>query len=92
MALSLSLEEWLRLDAKIIGDEDYSREQILKILAAHHAKCSDLVGGRLTREIHCNDLSGSKCGLLGNNLTIALTVQLRDPFQTMNLWACQCLL
>lgn len=81
MALSLSLEEWLRLDAKIIGDEDYSREQILKILAAHHAKCSDLVGGRLTREIHCNDLSGSKCGLLGNNLTIALTVQLRDPFR-----------
>ncbi|KAL6293422.1 protein PLASTID MOVEMENT IMPAIRED 1-RELATED 1 [Prunus yedoensis var. nudiflora] len=38
------MEELLRLDAKISGDEDYKRDQILNILAAHHAKCSDLVG------------------------------------------------
>ncbi|VVA25486.1 PREDICTED: PLASTID MOVEMENT IMPAIRED 1-RELATED [Prunus dulcis] len=44
MAPSLPLEELLRLDAKISGDEDYKRDQILYILAAHHAKCSDLVG------------------------------------------------
>lgn len=81
MDLSLSLEEWLRLDAKIIGDEDQSREQLLKIIAAHGAKCTDLIGGRLTEDMNCSDLSGRNFGFLGNNLTIALMVQLRDPLR-----------
>lgn len=81
MGLSLSLEEWLRLDAKIIGDEEQSREQLLKILAAHDAKCTDLIGGRLTEDMNCSDLSGRIFGFLGNNLTITLMVQLRDPLR-----------
>ncbi|XP_040365727.1 protein PLASTID MOVEMENT IMPAIRED 1-RELATED 1 isoform X1 [Rosa chinensis] len=79
--LSLSLEEWSRLDANIRGDEDQSREQFLKILAAHDAKCTDLVDEILTEDGSCSDLSGRNCGVLGNNLTIALMVQLRDPFR-----------
>ncbi|KAM1012886.1 hypothetical protein ACFX13_043664 [Malus domestica] len=81
IALSLPLDEWLRLDAKIISDEDHSRERLLKILAAHHAKYTDLVDGNLTQETNCSGLSGRNCGLLGDNLTIALMVQLRDPFR-----------
>ncbi|XP_050127918.1 protein PLASTID MOVEMENT IMPAIRED 1-RELATED 1-like isoform X2 [Malus sylvestris] len=81
LALSLSLDEWLRLDATIINDEDHSRDQMLKILAAHHAKYTDLIDGNLTQDTNCSDLSGRKCGLLGDNLTIALMVQLRDPFR-----------
>ncbi|KAL6216828.1 hypothetical protein ACLB2K_010046 [Fragaria x ananassa] len=81
MDLSLSLEEWLRLDAKLIADENQSREQLLKIIAAHDATYTDLVGGSLTEDRSCSDLSGRNCGFLGNSLTIAVMVQLRDPFQ-----------
>ncbi|XP_050364441.1 protein PLASTID MOVEMENT IMPAIRED 1-RELATED 1 [Argentina anserina] len=81
MDLSISLEEWLRLDAKIIADKNQSREQLLKILAAHDATYIDMVGGSLIEDWSCSDLSVGKCGFLGDNVTIALMVQLRDPFR-----------
>ncbi|KAF2304074.1 hypothetical protein GH714_026875 [Hevea brasiliensis] len=57
MGLSLTLDEWMRLDSGDIGDEDQIRER-------RHGKGS-----------------GRKCGLLGNNFTVALMVQLRDPLR-----------
>lgn len=81
--LSIPLEEWLRVDAGNTGDEnkDINSERILKILAAHHAKCIDLESGSLKKDVNWHEESGRKCGLLGNNLTIAHFVQLRNPFR-----------
>lgn len=79
--LSVTLDEWLRLDAGNIGEEDHDNEHILKILAAHRAECIDLISRRLTEDVNQHKSCHMKCGLLGNNLTVALTVQLRDPLR-----------
>ena len=81
MSLSITLDEWLRLDSGIICDEDHISERASKILAAHHAKCMDLVSGRLKRDGKWGKASGRRRGMLENNFTIALIVQLRDPFR-----------
>ncbi|XP_027368749.1 protein PLASTID MOVEMENT IMPAIRED 1-RELATED 1-like [Abrus precatorius] len=52
MGLSLTLDEWMRLDSGDIDDIDNIRKS-----------------------------PGSKGGLLGNNFTVALMVQLRDPLR-----------
>ncbi|CAK7352866.1 unnamed protein product [Dovyalis caffra] len=80
LPLSITLEEWLRLDAGIIGEEDQVDEHTIRILAAHHAKCIDF-NGRFTRDIKWGKASGGKHGLLGNNLTVALKILLRDPLR-----------
>ncbi|KAK9273027.1 hypothetical protein L1049_017834 [Liquidambar formosana] len=79
--LSITLDEWLRLDARIINDEDHISEHTLKILTAHHAKCTDMFNRRLTRDREWGEAYGGKYGLLGNNLTVAFMVQLRDPLR-----------
>ncbi|PON95977.1 EEIG1/EHBP1 N-terminal domain containing protein [Trema orientale] len=81
--LSMTLKEWLRVDAGNIGDEieDINSQQILKILAAHNARCIDLDSGSLKQDFNLHEVSGRKCGLLGNDLTIAHLLQLRDPFR-----------
>ncbi|KAH7574410.1 hypothetical protein JRO89_XS03G0292900 [Xanthoceras sorbifolium] len=81
MDFSITLDEWSKLDGGIIGDEDPISEHTIKILAAHHAKCIDLVSGTLTRHLDWYKTSGKTHGLLGNNLTIAHTVLLRDPLR-----------
>ncbi|XP_055820378.1 protein PLASTID MOVEMENT IMPAIRED 1-RELATED 1-like isoform X2 [Solanum dulcamara] len=72
--LSVSLDEWLRLDAGDFSNiPDETKERITKILAAHNVKSVDL------------DRSGLETGEerpeLCNNLTLALRVQLRDPLR-----------
>ncbi|KAK8503142.1 hypothetical protein V6N13_025900 [Hibiscus sabdariffa] len=69
MSLSLTLDEWIRLDHGDFRDEDQPSERTSKILAAHHATSLDLIG------------RGRKCGLLGNNFTVALMVQLHNPIR-----------
>ncbi|KAK2644947.1 hypothetical protein Ddye_020142 [Dipteronia dyeriana] len=81
MDLSITLDEWSKLDGGIIGDDDQISECTVKILAAHHAKCIDLVSETLTRHPDWFKTSGKTHGLLGNNLTIALMVLLRDPLR-----------
>ncbi|GKV25762.1 hypothetical protein SLEP1_g35156 [Rubroshorea leprosula] len=76
MGLSLTLDEWMRLDSGEIDDEDQISEQTSKILAAHHANSLDFIRGRSK-----GGKRGKKCGLLGNNFTVALMVQLRDPLR-----------
>ncbi|XP_057960106.1 protein PLASTID MOVEMENT IMPAIRED 1-RELATED 1-like isoform X2 [Malania oleifera] len=78
--LSITLDEWMKLDAGIVGG-DHIGERISKILAAHHAKYADLIGGRLTKDGKWGRAFGGNCGLMGNSLTVALMVQLRDPFR-----------
>ncbi|KAL3532664.1 hypothetical protein ACH5RR_006185 [Cinchona calisaya] len=79
MGLSLTLDEWMRLDSGEIDDEDCISERTSKLLAAHHASCLDVFRGRSKAEKRKG--KGRNCGLLGNNFTVALMVQLRDPLR-----------
>lgn len=79
MALSLTLDEWMKLDSGEIYDGDCISEHTSKLLAAHHASSMDLIRGRSKGEKRRG--KGKSCGLLGNNFTVALMVQLRDPLR-----------
>lgn len=81
MSLSLSLDEWMRLDSGELDDEDQISERTSKILAAHHANSLDWIRGGSKGDRRRGKGSGRKCGLLGNNFTVALMVQLRDPLR-----------
>ncbi|KAL5728700.1 hypothetical protein ACHQM5_001751 [Ranunculus cassubicifolius] len=80
MGLSITLDEWMRLDAGIVDEEDQNSERTSKILAAHHANCSDMINGGWEGGKR-KGKSSKKCGLLGNNFTVALMVQLRNPLR-----------
>ncbi|KAK7265406.1 hypothetical protein RJT34_33026 [Clitoria ternatea] len=81
MSLSLTLDEWMRLDSGEIDDIDNISEHTSKLLAAHHANSFDLIHGSSKGEGKRGKSHGMKCGLLGNNFTVALMVQLRDPLR-----------
>ncbi|AQK97839.1 Protein PLASTID MOVEMENT IMPAIRED 1-RELATED 1 [Zea mays] len=79
MGLSITLDEWMRLDSGVVDEEEQYSDRTSKILAAHHAKSMGLVaenrnGDRKSRR-------SGRWGLLGNNFTVALMVQLRDPLR-----------
>ncbi|XP_057766653.1 protein PLASTID MOVEMENT IMPAIRED 1-RELATED 1-like [Salvia miltiorrhiza] len=79
MGLSLTLDEWMKLDSGEIDDDDLASERTSKILAAHHATSLDHFQGRSKGEKRRG--RSRKYGLLGNNFTVALMVQLRDPLR-----------
>lgn len=79
MGLSLTLDEWMKLDSGEIDDGDNISEQTSKLLAAHHATGLDVFRGRSKADKRRG--KGRNCGLLGNNFTVALMVQLRDPLR-----------
>ncbi|KAL5141220.1 Protein PLASTID MOVEMENT IMPAIRED 1-RELATED 1 [Glycine soja] len=78
MSLSLTLDEWMKLDSGEIDDIDNISEHTSKLLAAHHANSFDFIRGSSKGE---KRRGKSRCGLLGNNFTVALMVQLRDPMR-----------
>ncbi|KAK4804812.1 hypothetical protein SAY86_004629 [Trapa natans] len=81
MGLSLSLNDWMKLDSGEIDDDgDQISEKTSKILAAHHANSLNWIH-RSNGERKRGKCSSRKCGLLGNNFTVALMVQLRDPLR-----------
>ncbi|XP_050382202.1 protein PLASTID MOVEMENT IMPAIRED 1-RELATED 1 [Argentina anserina] len=80
MGLSLTLDEWMKLDSGEIDDEDHISERTTQILAAHHANSLDMIRGGSKGERR-RGKGARKCGLLGNNFTVALMVQLRDPLR-----------
>jgi len=77
MGLSITLDEWMRLDSGVVNEEDEISERTTKVLAAHHAKSTDF----LRADKRGGKSSGKRWGLLGNNFTVALMVQLRDPLR-----------
>ncbi|XP_022750061.1 LOW QUALITY PROTEIN: protein PLASTID MOVEMENT IMPAIRED 1-RELATED 2-like [Durio zibethinus] len=81
MCLSITLDEWSRLDTGIIGDGDHISDQTIQILEAHKAKCIDLASGILAQHVNLGEASGRKHGLLGNNFTLAVMLLLRDPLR-----------
>ncbi|KAG4382541.1 hypothetical protein JHK82_039354 [Glycine max] len=81
MGLSITFDQWLRLDSGII-EGDQNSEQILKILEVHHSKITEL--DELKHAIDWLKSYGRKLGhygLLGNHLTVAFMIQLRDPLR-----------
>lgn len=76
--LSLSLDEWMRLDAGCFNDKLEITEQLTKILAAHSSEPIDLSNLQLARD---DEKVGQNYGLLNRTFTLALRVQLRDPFR-----------
>ncbi|GFP79439.1 hypothetical protein PHJA_000087400 [Phtheirospermum japonicum] len=79
MGLSLTLDEWMKLDSGEIDEDELVSERTSKILAAHRATSLDVFRGRSKGEKRRG--RGKKYGLLGNNFTVALMVQLRDPLR-----------
>uniref|UniRef100_A0A7N0UZN6 C2 NT-type domain-containing protein n=1 Tax=Kalanchoe fedtschenkoi TaxID=63787 RepID=A0A7N0UZN6_KALFE len=65
LSMSLRLDEWFRLDAGIPSGEE-------DCISEHSSKLL---------AAHHAKVCGDQSGLLGNNLMIALRVQLRDPFR-----------
>ncbi|GAU33168.1 hypothetical protein TSUD_206270 [Trifolium subterraneum] len=81
MGLSLTLDEWMRLDSGEIDDIDHISEHTCKLLAAHNANTFDVVRESSNERKKQGKGHSRKCGLLGNNFTVALMVQLRDPLR-----------
>lgn len=82
MGLSLSLNEWMKLDSGELDDgDDQISERTSKILAAHQANSLNWIRGGGGGSKRRGKGSSRKCGLLGNNFTVALMVQLRDPLR-----------
>ncbi|KAG6548173.1 hypothetical protein Mapa_010224 [Marchantia paleacea] len=86
MSKVISIDEWMRLDAGMY-DENDTKDDTLAILAAHGAVHKDLVT-RGSRDDRIRYLQGAKAsanfgkgGFMGNMLTIAMLVQLRDPLR-----------
>ncbi|KAK7310679.1 hypothetical protein RJT34_08328 [Clitoria ternatea] len=80
MELSITLDQWSRLDSGIIEGYQNS-EQILKILKVHHSKITELDGEGLKIAMDQLETYGRKHGLFGNHLTVTFMIQLRDPLR-----------
>lgn len=76
IALSISLDEWIRLDSGVIDDERENSSRLSKVFEAHCANGTDV-----RRYENWGKMSSKTCGYLGNNFTIGLQVLLRDPFR-----------
>ncbi|RWR80309.1 protein PLASTID MOVEMENT IMPAIRED 1-RELATED 1-like protein isoform X1 [Cinnamomum micranthum f. kanehirae] len=81
MGLSITLDEWMRLDAGIVDEEEHDSSRMSKVLAAHRANSTEFVSEGWKGDKRGGKGSSRKCGLLGNNFTVALMVQLRDPMR-----------
>ncbi|KAL7001825.1 hypothetical protein U1Q18_002973 [Sarracenia purpurea var. burkii] len=80
IGLCVTLNEWMRFDSGDFGD-DGMNERSLKVLSAHLAENIDIISGMLTSGSKWDRQIGRSCGLLGNNLTVLLRVQLRNPLR-----------
>jgi len=77
--LSISLNDWLSLDAGRFDDKNRNSEGTMKLLAAHHAKSSYPSDRNST--VENSETEKLKFGLLGDSLTAASMIQLRDPLR-----------
>lgn len=80
MDLSVTLDQWLRLDSGIIQGE-HNLEQILKILKAHNSKITELYNDGLGNGTDKVKIDGRKRSYLGEHITVAFMIQHRDPLR-----------
>jgi hypothetical protein len=81
MSMAISLDEWMRLDAGVYDETETSQSSMV-LLASHHNIHKDVlaVGNQKGRrdKADASDLTG---GFMGDTLTLAMLVQLRDPLR-----------
>ncbi|CAM6003008.1 unnamed protein product [Sphagnum balticum] len=81
MSMAISLDEWMRLDAGVYDETEMSQSSMV-LLASHHNIQKDVlaVGNQKGRrdKADASDLTG---GFMGDTLTLAMLVQLRDPLR-----------
>ncbi|GAB4854494.1 hypothetical protein Ancab_023077 [Ancistrocladus abbreviatus] len=75
---SVSLNDWLRLDAGHFGDGDDIDEYKLRVVAARHANSCLLNTRKLARDKSWEN-SLWRCGLFPNNLVVVFMLQIRNP-------------
>lgn len=75
MNMAVSLDEWMRLDAGVCGENE-TEEQTLAIMAAHNGNKRDVVVSKKQ-----DRRSNSSTGYMGDTITLAMLVQLRDPLR-----------
>lgn len=80
MDLSVTLDQWLRLDSGIIQGE-HNLEQILKILKSHNSKITELYNEGLGNGTDKVKIDGRKRSYLGEHITVAFMIQHRDPLR-----------
>lgn len=72
MSMAVSLDEWMRLDTGVCGENE-TEEQTLAIIAAHNNIAHI---GKQKDDKHWKNAS---TGCMGDTITLAMLVQLRDP-------------
>lgn len=75
----LPLEEWIRLDSGDFDVEDEVDDHMVKVFSAHCAKNIDMNRVRQMKEDESIKSLTRRYGILNDNFTMALKVQLRDP-------------
>jgi hypothetical protein len=81
MSMAISLDEWMRLDAGVYDETEMSQSSMV-LLASHHNIHKDVlaVGNQKDRRDKA-DASDLTSGFMGDTLTLAMLVQLRDPLR-----------
>lgn len=90
LSMAISLDEWMRLDAGVY-DEHETTVNTGALLAAHQANHGDMVVGKQKDgdqgawgrlgDKQGSDATNLKGGFMGDTLTLAMLVQLRDPLR-----------
>ena len=86
--MAISMDEWMRLDAGV-NNEKEPGSNTLPLVAAHKAAHKDIViyGKEVNNEsgVQTSGARGDKSkinvGCMGNSVTLAMSVQLRDPLR-----------
>ncbi|GAU17648.1 hypothetical protein TSUD_07090 [Trifolium subterraneum] len=80
MGLSVTLDQWSRLDSGIIQGK-HNLGQILKTLEAHNYKITELDNEGLKSAADNAEIDDDKRRYLGNHVTVAFMIQHRDPLR-----------
>ncbi|PNY12870.1 hypothetical protein L195_g009513 [Trifolium pratense] len=80
MGLSVTLDQWSRLDSGIIQGK-HSLGQILKTLKAHNYKITELDNEGLKSAADNAEIDDNNRTYLGNHVTVAFMIQHRDPLR-----------
>ena len=80
MDMAIGLDEWMLLDAGYYDEVDMNKDT-MAIMAAHHANHQELALVANEDKKKRKENAKARWGCMGNTVTIAMLVQLRDPLK-----------
>jgi hypothetical protein len=81
LSMAISLDEWMRLDAGLVDDNDITGNT-MALVAAHQATHGNIVPSNLGKQGGKQNEDGTnEKTAMGNTITLAMLVQLRDPLR-----------